>query len=194
MSFANENGRNANDENSRGMDSTEQPTDAALKITDESFSKAYQKGFHRTVRFLLSRGVSRETALDTAQAAWTKGWERREQLRQPSLVLTWTNMIALNLYRTMLRRERQSERLPEMEASTSLNVAAIDVERILKECNPKDRLVLEEHYIGGCRTTEIAQLEGCSETAVRIRLLRARRRIRHVIAQGRVAASQLAVR
>lgn len=164
------------------MGTTEQPPNADPKITDEYFSNAYQKGFHLTVRFLLSRGVSQEAALDTAQAAWTKGWERREQLRQPSLVLTWTNTIALNIYRTTLRRERQTEPLAEVEASTSLNVAAIDVARILKECKPNDRIVLEGHYIAGYKTTEIARLQGCSETAVRIRLLRARRKIQsHLI-------------
>ena len=181
MSFANANGRTQSGATSKQLGSTEQSVDAAVKITDECFSNAYQKGFYLTVRFLLSRGVSEEAALDTAQAAWTKGWERREQLRQPSLILTWTNTIALNIYRTMLRRQRQTEPLAEVEMSTNLNVAAIDVERILKECKPKDRLVLEEHYIGGYRTTEIAQLEGCSETAVRIRLLRARRRLGHLI-------------
>jgi RNA polymerase sigma-70 factor, ECF subfamily len=146
-------------------------------MTNEYFGNAYQKGFPLTLRFLLSRGLSYEAALDTAQAAWTKGWERREQLRQPNLVLTWTNTIALNIYRTMLRRERQTEPLSEVELSTSLNVAAIDIERILMECKPNDRIVLEEHYIDGYKTTEIAQLRGCSETAVRIRLLRARRKI-----------------
>ncbi len=178
MSFANANGRRQEGADSREMGSTEQAAGAVLKITDEYFSNAYQKGFHLTVRFLLSRGVSQEAALDTAQAAWTKGWERREQLRHPNLVLTWTNTIALNIYRTLLRRERPTEPLTEVEAFSSLNVAAIDAERILKECKPNDRLVLEEHYIDGYNTTEIARLQGCSETAVRIRLLRARRKLK----------------
>jgi len=146
-------------------------------MTNEYFSNAYRKGFPLTVRFLLSRGLSYEVALDTAQAAWTKSWERREQLREPSLVRTWTNTIALNIYRSMLRRERPTEPLAEVEASTSLNSAAIDVELILKECKPNDRIVLKQHYIDGYKTTEIAQSRGCSETAVRIRLLRARRKI-----------------
>jgi RNA polymerase sigma factor (sigma-70 family) len=120
--------------------------------------------------------------LDTAQAAWTKGWERREQLRQPGLVLTWTNSIALNIYRNMLRREPQGQPLLEFETPTSLNVAAIDVERILTKCKPNDRIVLEDHYIDGYKAREIAELRGCSETAVRIRLLRARRKLqRHLI-------------
>jgi RNA polymerase sigma factor (sigma-70 family) len=151
--------------------------DGYPKMTNESFGDAYRKGFPVTLRFLLSRGLAYEVALDTAQAAWTKGWERREQLRQPNLVLRWTNSIALNIYRAMRRRDRPMEPLAEAEASTSLNVAAIDIERILKECKPEDRVLMEEHYIGGYKTAEIAQLHGCSEIAIRIRLFRARRKI-----------------
>ncbi len=148
-------------------------------MTHEYFSSAYQKGFQLTLRFLLSRGISHEIALDTAQAAWARGWEKRAQLQQPELLLTWTNTIALNIYRTLLRRESPSEPLPEIESAVSLNVAAIDVERILTYCKPKDRTVLENHYILGFKAREIAQLQGCSESAVRLRLLRARRKIQH---------------
>ncbi|MBV8072187.1 MAG: RNA polymerase sigma factor [Acidobacteriaceae bacterium] len=146
-------------------------------MTTEEYGKAYQKGFNLTVRFLVSRGLSYDAALDTAQAAWAKGWERREQLRDPNLVLTWTNSIALNIHRTFLRREPQTQTLPELQAPPRMNVAAIDVKRILNECKPNDRVVLEGHYIEGYKVQEIARQHGWSETAVRIRLLRARRSV-----------------
>jgi RNA polymerase sigma-70 factor (ECF subfamily) len=146
-------------------------------MTTEDFGRAYQKGFNLTVRFLVSRGLSYDAALDTAQAAWAKGWERREQLRDPALVLTWTNSIALNIHRTFLRREPQTQTLPDLQAPPRMNVAAIDVKRILNECKPNDRVVLEGHYIEGYKVQEIAKQNGWSETAVRIRLLRARRSV-----------------
>jgi RNA polymerase sigma factor (sigma-70 family) len=146
-------------------------------MTNEEYGRAYQKGFNLTVRFLVSRGLSYDSALDTAQAAWAKGWERREQLRDPGLVLTWTNSIALNIHRTYLRREPQTQTLPDLQAPPRMNVAAIDVKRILNSCKPNDRAVLEGHYIEGFKVQEIAQQYGWSETAVRIRLLRARRSV-----------------
>jgi RNA polymerase sigma factor (sigma-70 family) len=146
-------------------------------MTTEEYGKAYQRGFSMTVRFLVSRGLSYDSAMDTAQAAWAKGWERRDQLREPSLVLTWTNSIALNIHRTFLRREPPTQVLPELQAPPRMNVAAIDVKRILSECKPNDRVVLEGHYIEGYKVQEIAQKHGWSETAVRIRLLRARRSV-----------------
>jgi RNA polymerase sigma factor (sigma-70 family) len=150
-------------------------------ITDECFSIGYEKGFPLTVRFLLARGLSYELALETAQAAWTKGWEKRAQLRQPALLLTWTNTIALNIYRTSLRRELQNETLPPPATSVSLDVSAIDVERILTQCKPNDGKIIRKHYIDGYKPQEIAHLYGCTETAIRIRLYRARRKLQHQV-------------
>jgi RNA polymerase sigma factor (sigma-70 family) len=157
--------------------STQPPVTGEPQMTTEYFGKAYKKGFNSTVRFLVSRGLSQDAALDTAQAAWTKGWERREQLRNPSLVVTWTNSIALNIYRTKLRREPLSQPLPELVAPANLNAAAIDVERILAQCKRNDRIVLEDHYLAGYKINEIAEQHGWSETAVRIRLFRVRRKL-----------------
>jgi RNA polymerase sigma factor (sigma-70 family) len=146
-------------------------------MTNEDYGRAYEKGFGRTVRFLVSRGLSYDAAQDTAQAAWAKGWERREQLRDSNLVLTWTNSIALNIHRTYLRREPQTQTLPELHTPPRMDVAAFDVERILGDCKPNERAVLEGHYIEGYNMREIARQHGWSETAVRIRLLRARRSV-----------------
>lgn len=171
-------------------------------MTREEYGSAYQGGFPLTVRFLISRGLSYDSALDTAQAAWLKGWEHLTQLRDPSLVLTWTNSIAINIHRSFLRREPQTQSLPELVAPPRMNLAAIDAGRILEACRPSDRAVLEGHYIEGYKVQEIAARHGWTETAVRIRLLRARRsvvrrlrktktaKLRTLAAQTRSAISQ----
>jgi RNA polymerase sigma-70 factor (ECF subfamily) len=151
------------------------------KMTEQFFANAYQRGFQQTVRFLLSRGISRDFVFDTAQGAWTRAWERREQLRNPAFILTWVNSIAINVYRTTLRREPQTEELLDIQGvSRDMDGTTIDVERILSECKPSDRIVLEDHYIRGYKLEEIAAQNNWSETAVRIRLLRARRKMRHI--------------
>jgi DNA-directed RNA polymerase specialized sigma24 family protein len=57
-----------------------------------------------TVRFLESRGSARDSAEEIAQAAWVRGWERIEQLRDVAMVFTWVNTIALNIFRSDCRR------------------------------------------------------------------------------------------
>jgi RNA polymerase sigma factor (sigma-70 family) len=146
-------------------------------MTREEYGTAYQKGYKLTVRFLVSRGLSYDSAQETAQAAWTKGWERLGQLRDTNMVLTWMNSIALNIHRSYIRREPLLQILPELATPPKVNLAAIDVRRILKCCKTKDRLVLERHYIEGYKVREIANSQGWTETAVRIRLLRARRSV-----------------
>lgn len=146
-------------------------------MTREEYGAAYQKGYNLTVRFLISRGLSYDTAQETAQAAWTKGWERLGQLRDSKMVLTWMNSIALNIHRSYIRREPMHIALPELSTPPKVNLAGIDVRRILKTCKTNDREVLQRHYLEGYKVQEIAEAHGWTETAVRIRLLRARRSV-----------------
>jgi RNA polymerase sigma factor (sigma-70 family) len=146
-------------------------------MTREEYGSAYQKGYNLTVRFLVSRGLSYDSAQETAQAAWAKGWERLGQLRDANMVLTWMNSIALNIHRSYIRREPLLQALPELSTPPKVNLAAIDVRRILKCCKTNDRMVLQRHYLEGYKVQEIAKSHGWTETAVRIRLLRARRTV-----------------
>jgi DNA-directed RNA polymerase specialized sigma24 family protein len=118
-------------------------------MTREEYGAAYQRGFNLTVRFLVSRGLSYDAAQETAQAAWAKGWERLGQLRDSNMVLTWMNSIALNIHRSYIRREPLLQTLPELSTSPKINLAAIDVRRILKCCKHNDRMVLQRHYLEG---------------------------------------------
>ena len=160
-------------------ETTERSPALAGQMTAEYFAHSYERGFIATSRFLRSRGIQTDSVPDIAQAAWAKAWERREQLRDVTLLLTWVNSIALNVYRSSLRQLKPSEALSDVAAAPALsNVSNIDVKRMLGECKPIDRTVLESHYISGYNMKEIALENQCSETAVRIRLLRARRRMK----------------
>jgi RNA polymerase sigma factor (sigma-70 family) len=159
-------------------------------MTREGYGEAYKKGFELTVRFLLSRGAWRDHASEIAQAAWARGWERLDQLRNESLVLTWVNTIALNLYRGLLRREPLNKELPEISLWTEgVNFAAINVAQVFSLCRPHERDLLEQ-YINGSTTAEIAERYGVSATAVRIRLLRTRRHLRARVEKNTAPASR----
>ena len=132
-------------------------------MTREEYGSAYSKGYTVTVRFLVSRGLTYDSAQETAQAAWAKGWERLAQLRDSNMVLTWMNSIALNIHRSCMRREPFLQPLPELSTSPKVNLAAIDVGRILKTCKQNDRLVLQRHYLEGYKVQEIARAHGWTE-------------------------------
>lgn len=68
------------------------------------FEAAYVAGSVKTIRFLVSKGCSLETAEDFSQQAWLKAWEKREQFRGDSNVVTWVGTIALNILRSEWRK------------------------------------------------------------------------------------------
>jgi DNA-directed RNA polymerase specialized sigma24 family protein len=155
-------------------------------MTREAYARAYQDGLPKTFRFLLSRGVARDTAEEISQAAWMRGWERLGQLRSEDLVSTWINTIALNLYRRAIRQERRLQVLRDpLYAKSTMNFAGIELRRILRFCRLPDRQLLEAQMVGQT-AEEIAQDQGVSQTAIRIRLLRARRAARQAAENVRV--------
>lgn len=144
-------------------------------MNPEDFGTAYTQGFVQTRRLLIARGLSWDVAQETAQAAWAKGWEKRHQLRDSGMVVTWVNTIALNIYRTALRREPLLQDLVDIPAPVEPYLATIDVHFVLRACNNNERVVLRRHYLEQCNAAEIALEQGLTVTAVRLRLFRARR-------------------
>lgn len=146
-------------------------------MTQSHYSQAYQDGFALTVRLLISRGVPHDSAEETAQAAWTRGWERVHQLRNEDRITTWVNTIALNLYRRAARTLSRQQPLFEFSAASSLDTNPIDLARVLSSCEPQDRRLLA-YQLQGLSVREIAGRVGGSELAVRLRMMRARRAAR----------------
>jgi RNA polymerase sigma-70 factor (ECF subfamily) len=147
------------------------------EMTREQFSLAYDNGYRLTVRFLVSRGLSGESAEEAAQAAWAKGWEHRNNLRNPKRVVSWVNTIALNLFRNWFRKRESPEDLPEIPTPPRIDPRAIDLHRTLERCAARDRQLLEKHYLEGYSSEELAEKTGCTAVAVRVRLLRVRRKL-----------------
>lgn len=144
------------------------------EMTKENYAQAYQRGFDYTVRLLVARGAQGDTAREAAQAAWVRGWERLAQLRNESMVNAWVNTIALNFLRRTLRNEGALQALTERPSGGGIDFAAIDVARILSFCRPHERALLEK-YLQGMTMAELARENGVTETAIRIRIMRARR-------------------
>jgi DNA-directed RNA polymerase specialized sigma24 family protein len=73
--------------------------------------------------------------------------------------------------------------MPELYSRMRIDMAAIDVARILRFCRPRERQLLELQ-MQGATTEEIARDSGVTETAIRIRLMRARRAARAFTCRG----------
>lgn len=145
-------------------------------MTPNDFAQAYQSGFPSTVRFLLSTGVPADKADDVAQAGWTRGWERRTQLEERKKIVSWINTISLNLFRKHLKKQRPTEELTDVPTHPRVNATTIDIRKGLSQCSPEDRELLEAYYVEGYTSRELGSRKHCSSGAVRVRVLRAKRR------------------
>lgn len=154
-------------------------------MTDYAYGEAYRAGFDRTVRFLLSRGAASDGAVEAAQAAWVRGWERLHQLRDEKMLLTWVNTIALNLYRGVWRKERMIVPLHERHSEFEIDLSPIDLRMVLELCHRRERALLELQ-VEGITAEEVANQRGVSQTAIRIRFMRARRAARERIEKRRL--------
>ncbi len=143
----------------------------------DDFAGAFESGFGATRRFLLAIGAHMEEAEEIAQAAWARGWEHREQLRDPGLIGFWVNSIARNLLRARYRRPSMAS-LEDLHPSYTMNmVASIDLRRLLDGCPQRDRDLVEQS-LEGYSAEEIARTTGITSTGIRVRLLRIRQSLR----------------
>src|SRR6478735_7034636 len=131
------------------------------------YSDAFQNGYSATRRFLLSRGAAVDDAEEIAQAAWARGWEYREQLRDPSLVGYWVNSIARNLFRARFRSVPLCS-LDGIDPSYRMSLDGdIELTRLLDRCPQRDRQLLEKS-LDGYSAEEIAKTEGITSTGIRV--------------------------
>jgi RNA polymerase sigma-70 factor (ECF subfamily) len=149
-------------------------------ITTMEFQNAYATGFPRTVRFIRSKGINPSDAEEIAQAAWVKGWERRQQLKCAESLSSWVNSIAFNVLRNFARKSKRST---EFQACHDRGVAPaavpalLDLDRVTSGCSPLDRRLLWFRYVEGRSSAEAGKILGMSAVAARIRVMRTRNRI-----------------
>ena len=146
-------------------------------MSHDFFSKAYQQGYRATVRFLLCKGALPDEAEETAQAAWTRGWEARAQLKSEDRILPWVNSIAYHALCTERRRRSRHGELKEMpdkRPGPASCLAEIDVSRLMTLCSPLDRSLLLERFCHGHNMEDIAQRHQLSRVATRVRIHRSK--------------------
>jgi len=155
---------------------------ALTAMERDSYGKAFESGYSATRRFLLAHGAAIEDAEEIAQAAWARGWEYREQLRDPGMVGFWVNSIARNLFRARFRGPMPAP-LDAFNPSYTMDTQAIELSRMLERCPQRDRSLLERS-LEGFSAEEIAREAGITSTGIRVRLLRIRNSLRNQLAQA----------
>jgi RNA polymerase sigma-70 factor, ECF subfamily len=137
------------------------------------------------------RVLPRPDAEEAAQEALVRAWLRRDSCRSPGEPLPWLLEITRNEARRLSGRQaRRSELVaamplePDCEdrelAGTALRVS---VEQALSTLGDGDQRLLRLRYAEDLTQSEVARRLGVPEGTVKVRLHRARRRLRGLLAE-----------
>jgi uncharacterized protein len=135
------------------------------------------------VRQLAGRMLRPEDAEDVVQEALLQAFLGLERLRNPERFGSWLYGITLNLARMRLRRRDPLPLDADAVAEPAPNGEALEAVRgALDVLPPREREAVVLHYVEGLNTQEVAALLGARPGTVRVRLHRARRRLRRDLA------------
>jgi RNA polymerase sigma-70 factor, ECF subfamily len=153
--------------------------------------------YRRRVLGTVSRLIGRpEDVEDVAQEVFVRLYHSLAQLRTPVVFETWLYRLTVNsaydyLRRTKRRRESRMSDLSEQQVSAADAVAGgkrQDDERqkseyrefvnaLFKHVSEEDQLLLKLKEVEGLSLKELEQIYGVNESAIKVRLFRARQRV-----------------
>jgi RNA polymerase sigma-70 factor (ECF subfamily) len=125
-----------------------------------------------------------EDVEDAAQDTFITAWRRLATYAARAPFEHWLTRVCLRVCYARLSSERRREtpsETPEAVVRPPDVAAAIDLERILASLSPADRFVLLLLDGEGWNVKEIAKRVGWTETNVKVRAFRARRRLRRAL-------------
>jgi RNA polymerase sigma-70 factor (ECF subfamily) len=151
------------------------------------------------ISYLTRLAGSHATACDLAQESFVRVYRHRFEYRPSQKFSTWLFAIATNLSRNHARwRSRHPEALTEPENLSALPVAAnahspdeqtvanerlAAIQKAVAELPHDMREVLILSTWHGMRHVEIARVQGTTEKTVEVRLYRARKLLREMLAE-----------
>ncbi len=165
---------------------------------EELVARHRDKVYARAFSFIRNE----EEAVELAQEAWIKAWQRLHQFQGESNFLTWITRIVINLCLDGLRRQkrRRTESLDQMaeesggiekwmpvvfpNPSERLERQELRrrIDQAMAQLSVEHRTVLILHEYEGLEYKAIAQMVGCSLGTVMSRLFYARRRLASLLA------------
>jgi RNA polymerase sigma-70 factor (ECF subfamily) len=131
--------------------------------------------------------LPRADAEEAVQEALVRAWLGREGCRSPQAPLPWLLEITRNEARRVARREalRASLELfdsaPTEDDELAGTAARVTVEQALRQLADRDQRVLLMRYSEDLSQVEVARRLGLPEGTVKVRLHRARRRLRRLL-------------
>jgi RNA polymerase sigma-70 factor, ECF subfamily len=157
------------------------------EVREDEFPTLYEWTRPRIVAYVLRRTSSPEDAADVVAETYEIAWRRVGDVPAGQSGLLWLYVTArhvlANHQRRLRRRHELTSRLADQLRTVPHRLDPSDgyhhlMQNCLNDLAPDDREVLMLAGWEGLSATEIGQVLGCSATAARIRLHRARGRLK----------------
>ncbi|GAA3500900.1 SigE family RNA polymerase sigma factor [Streptomyces prasinosporus] len=143
------------------------------------FERFYAESVKRLVAVVYAVTGDLGEAEDAVQEAYARAWPRWEQLVAEGDPTPWVRTVALRLAVSSWRRARNRLRAhfrhgppPDLPGLAPDHVALVAA---LRHLNPEQRRAVVLHHLLDLPVEEVARQTGSTSTAVRSRLMRARR-------------------
>ena len=165
------------------------PTDRPATSVDVRFEDAYRSAGTAVLGYALRRAPSREDALDVVAETFATAWRRRDLLPvEPDEVRPWLFGIARRCLANTVRSTHRAGRLGQRLAEEFVPGTVPDpsagpedggrAQQALDDLSPDDRELVTLIAWEGLTPTEAAGALGLSPGTARVRLHRARTRLR----------------
>jgi|HubBroStandDraft_3_1064219.scaffolds.fasta_scaffold00157_6 RNA polymerase sigma-70 factor (ECF subfamily) len=157
---------------------------SSLAGEEDAFAALVRR--HQTRVFRLAGRFFRrpQDVEDVAQDTFLRAWRKLPTYRAEAPFEHWLTRLCLRCVYDRLRRRTREESSAgdaELVAPASDPDARLEVERLLARLSPADRFVLTLLEGEGWTVAEIAQRLGWTQTNVKVRAHRARKRLRRVL-------------
>lgn len=163
-----------------------------ISANTNSFGDIYQEHYGKVFQFIYNLSNDFSLAEDITQETFTKALQKLSGFRGESGLSVWLNRIAYNLFIDLKRKKEtihisDGESVIEVIAAPETLPTQVD-QKLMSECIQNKMLLIPERYravlfldINDYSNKEIAEILGCSLETVKIRLHRARKKIKETL-------------
>ena len=187
-----------------------QMTDAQLASVfqqggeNQYFGELYRRYYDNVLAYCIRFTHDRETALDITQEVFLRAAERIHQLRNTGFFGGWLFRIVrnecINFLNSQTRKRTfaingqpfsdENEEFMEWSAAEEKEQLLLALNKAMADIDEDNRALLVEKYEDGLAIVELQSRYGISESAMKMRLSRARKRVQdriaHIIATERI--------